>query len=54
MTWAGRLQALPDSGVGGGQERATLLDHITWLELEGSPELSLVDQGSQPHLTLSE
>ena len=54
MTWAGRLQALPDSGVGRGQARFTLLDHITWLELEGSPGLSLVDQGSQAHLTLSE
>lgn len=51
MTWAGLLQALPESGVGRGQPWVTLLDHITWLELEGSPGLSLVDQGSQAHLT---
>lgn len=54
MTWAGLLQALPDSGVGRGQAWVTLLDHTTWLELEGSPGLSLVDQGSQAYLTLPE
>lgn len=54
MTWAGLLHALPDSGVGREQTRVTLLDHITWLELEGRPGLSLVDQGSQAHLTLPE
>lgn len=40
MTWAGLLHALPDSGVGREQTRVTLLDHITWLELEGRPGLS--------------